>query len=510
MANFIRDNGQILLQEYGGFGGKSFDSNHLTNFYNYDKPHDFGVMVSKIFTSNDRFSPKPLTSLTNAVGNFKVIQGAIYKWQLVGDDERLFTVKSFLESGNARPGWGNQRFRIALDEGWLREPDVISPEDNRYVLEIKGNPVQVGSYWEYEVELQGSDPNAFIDPSQLQIGKTFIKVATSVGTEMNPLYGTGQWGSALELQSQIGAFAEEFNVTDRVVREEIRARRNGDNTKHFSGLVFRVRKDGKDVPGGGFMTFMEGDLLDRLEWSREYLMTFGKVGTKTDVTGKYIRRTAPGFRELVKDGHEYYHNGSLTAQQLEDFFMGIFLTRKDENDRDIVLDTGTLGSRMIDQLLSDEASAFLTVDTNYIRQMKGGENWELEYGAQFKHFVAKNGIKVRFVLNPMKDDPKFCRRMHPDNPIFTIDSARMDIYDFGSSASSGAPQASNISMIKEDLVDEYYWVAGCVDPKSGVVNTGATVSSAQKGVICRRATTGSLCVWDTSRIGSIIYEPELV
>lgn len=518
---------QLVLQEHEGYGGSSFDTRNLSTYFNYDMPHNFGRMVAKMFTSSDRFTTKVLTGMTYARGNFTVIDSDIYRWSIGIDDERFFRVTQLLEGANSRPGFNEQEFRIVLDKGWMREPDVIMAEDNRFLLRILGAPQQIGEdQWVYRVRMQSSDPTDWIPKSEIDIGRTFKKVSTQVGTEMNQLYGTGQWGAGMELQSQIGAYAEEFSVTDKVVRKEIAARKkngvqrgtikekNGQYTGYgaMSGFYapFNISKNGETVQAGAFMSFMESDLMERIDMGREMMMVFGKTSTTLDPSNKYIIRTGPGFRELVLDGHIYYHNGSITAQELQDFFMQIFLTRKNEAERDVVVDTGTLGALFLDRILSEEASAFLTVDTHYIRNMEGGQSWELEYGAQFKSFRAKNGLRVRFVLNPMKDDRSICRRMHPDNPIYTIDSGRMDIYDFGTNGDSIAPNQSNISMILEDSVEEYYWNAPLIDPNTGVVKDGSKVASMQKGVTCRRMASGSLCVWDTSRIGSIIYEPEIV
>lgn len=518
--------GVYVLQEHEGFGGSSFDTRKLSDFFNYDKPHNFGKMVSKIFTSSSRFTTKILTGMTYAQGNFYAIDNDIYRWALTGDDERLFRVVEFVEVGNARPGYAQASFQIVLDKGWLREPDVLLCENNNYMIRIIGDPQMTGEgTWLYTCKVQGSDPTLYIPTDQIDVGMTFKKATTQVGTNMNQKYGTGQWGAQLELQSQIGAYAEEFKVDDKLIRKELQARRrNGSvargRTKDGNGYTgygamsgymapISVSAGGKTVESGAFISYAEADLLERIEMGRELMMVFGKFSETMDNVGRSVMRTGPGFRELVRDGHTYYHNGAITADQMEDFFMQIFLYRKNEAERDIVVDTGTLGARIFDQLLQDEASAFLTVDTNYIRQMEGGANWELEYGAQFKSFRAKNGIRVRLVMNPMKDDPNLCRRMHPDNPIYTVDSARMDIYDFGSSMDSVAPNKSNISMIMENDIDEYYWIAPLVDPYSGMPTDGRKVASGQKGVTCRRAASGSLCVWDTSRIGSIIYEPDL-
>ena len=257
------------------------------------------------------------------------------------------------------------------------------------------------------------------------------------------------------------------------------------------------------------MSFLEADVHERIEMGREWMCWFGKTSQRLDYSGRHIETTGPGIRELQLDGHIFYHNGAMTVQQLQDYLMQIFFARVSEPNREIYLVTGTLGSLFLDAMLSEEAAAFLTVDTTHIRVMDGGAPWELEYGAQFKSFRGKNGVKVKLVLDPMKDDPKYCRRFHPDNPQYPIDSGRMDILDFGSNADSPAPNGSNISMVMENDVESYMWIANAIDPYNGVVNDGSIVSNNEKEVTLFRESSGSPVVWDTSRLGAIIYEPDV-
>ena len=506
--------GRVQLQEYQGFGGKNFDSVHLAKFFNYDAPHNFGVMVSKIFSSSNMFGYKPMTALTEASGNYKEIVGSTYKWTLFGDDYRINRVIKFLETGNPRPGINGQEFKIGLAEGWYEEPHVIMGENNNYLCEIVGKPINRGNYFEYTLRLQTSDPNMFLPVDELYEGREWKTVSTSVATENNQLFAGFEFSSQVDLQSQIGAFSREFSLSDRVIREQNSASGGGvgvsKDTSVLGGYAFPIfdGKTGKQVSKSGMMTFMEGKLLDTVEMDCEFAMTYGKASKRKDYTGRYIKTTAPGFRELVKDGHEWIHNGSITLEQIENYFMSIFLTRVSEGSREITISTGTLGHRIFNQLISDEVSKFLTLDRYYVNEMKDGTGRnDLEYGYQFKRFIAQNGLVVNLVSDPMKDDPMYCPRRYPNNTQYTIDSARMDIMDFGASSASVAPGSSNISMIKEKGVDSYYLVGGVVDPKSGVVTDGSFRQSGEKAVHFRREKSGSLCVWDTSRIGSIILEP---
>lgn len=509
----ITQSGIIRMEEYSApLGGKSFDSLHLAAAFKDETPYKFGIMVAKLFSSSNRFANKTLTSLTFGNGNFESIDKNIYKWSVAGDDEINFYVTEQLVGDSDKNGYGGAEFVISLDHDWLEEPDVLQCEDNRYpFLSIIGKPKKVGTSFYYTVKLQSSDPTAWIASDMLGVGRTFIKASSSIADEMNDKRGGDQYGSAMDFESQIGMYAAEFNITDKVVRRELQGKKTSKDKILTGGYSFAIRKGGKTIERGAFVTSAEAALLDRVEMDREMAMTFGHASIDYDSNG-YIKRTGPGFRQLCKDGHEYIHNGNLTAQSLEDYLHGIFLNRLNAVDRDVVIDTGEGGMRMFHQILSDEANSFLTLDTHYIKDaasaIKGIRN-PLSFGAQFTEFNAINGIRVRLSYNPMKDDPKYCKRKHPDNPAYTIDSFRMDIYDLGNPGSPDAPK-SNMCMLMEDLTEVYTYTSGITDPRLGPISNGSKATSLQKGVTFIRETSGSLGIWDTSRIGSIVYEPEYV
>lgn len=509
----VRQSGQLEISYYKGFGGKSYDSHHYAEAFRSERPHHFGMMVSKLFSAMHRYDNKVLTNLTYLRGNYEEIYTDTYKWTLAGDSEVDFRVTELLVSASGTPGKGLATFQIALDKGWLSEPDVLQVEDNRFpFLEILGTPQQVGDSWYYTVRLQSSDPNDWIDPAQLAVGMTMIKASTTIVTEMNDKRGTDAYNSQMDLQCQVGAYGEEFAITDKVVRQEIAAVARGEDLNNIDkkyrtseGYAFTIRQGDKVIPRGAFITMAEARLLERIDMDCEMAMVFGTNSNLQDIDTGRVKKTAPGFRQLVKDGHVYYHNGSLTAQLLEDYLHGIFLHRLNTGDRKIKIATGEGGIRMFHQIIADEANSFLTVDSNFIKGTSSPfSSNALQFGGQFTKFIANNGIEVELVYDPLKDDRKYCKRRHPDNPIYTVDSFRMDIYDFGMSDGE-----ANMSMVIEKNIDAYAYVSNLVDPKTGVINTGAKVASFDKGIRMMREKSGSLWIKDTSRVGSIIYEPEL-
>lgn len=508
-----RQSGQLEISYYKNFGGSAWDSIHYADMFRAEAPHHFGMQVSRLFSAKRRYDNKVLTNMTYARGNHMSSTTDVYKWTLAGDSYVDFRIVDFVETGNNYIGKGLSTFRFVADKGWLHEPDVVQFEDNRYSLvEIVGAPVQYGTGWLYTARLQTSDPNEFIDPSQLQIGMTFCKTSTSIVTEMNNKRGTDQYSSMMDLQCQIGAFGEEFSITDKVVRMEMAASKRGQDLNNLipeeqrtsQGYAFTIRQGDKVIPRGAFITMAEDRLLERVDMDAEVAMVFGTNSNIIDPTTNRVKKTAPGIRQLQKDGHIMYHNGGLTAKMIEDYLHGIFLHRNGMENRKISLVTGEGGIRLFDQILSEEASAFLTLDTNFIKPTTSSFNSNaLQFGSQFTKFIAKNGIEVELVYDPVKDDRMYCKRRHPDNPNFTIDSFRMDIMDFGMSDGQ-----NNISSISEDNVDMYAYAANLVDPRTGVISSGARVASLDKGIVMAREISRSIWVKDTSRIGAIVFEPE--
>lgn len=511
--SIIRASGQIKTREYTGFGGDRFDMKHVGQLFNYEAPHRFDSYIAKIYSSSDRFDAKMFTGATLAKGKFKEIMQDRYTWMLEDDDEKAFTVMAFVEGSNAAPCWNNSTCRLILDEFWMKEPDVIIGNDNNFPLEIVGTPTPYQGYAMYTVRLQDGDPDATLPIDLLQVGQIFRKQSSSVGTDNNQIWGTTQFGSYQELECQIGQYAENVIVEEKLIRMEKYTRENGGKTDNSvsSGYFIPLKEknfgSGKEsapkIERGMFIMAAESQCFKQIEHDREWACLYGRMSSRKDYTGRSVKRTAPGLRQLTLDGHIFFHNGSITAQELKDFIMDIWFSREDETMRKLTIDTGTGGSDLFHVLLANEANAFLTVDTHFVQQYGGAASRHLSFGARFVHFYAGNGVEVDLVLNKWKDSVKYCGRVHPDHPNMPIDSFRMDVYDWGKSGGE-----DNITMVMQKGTSYYNVVCDMVDPYGHYISGGKKVSTTNKDVQFIREMSGSPFCRDTSRIGAIIYDPE--
>jgi len=528
----------LQLVERKAFGGSYQDSlSHAAMFRSY-KPHNFGMVTSQLFSSKlgEHMINKKFTYMTAAKGNVYYLPGGVddYQWNLEADGEVDFRITELLVSPSSQPGKGGARFKIALNREWLHEPVLIKTEAaNLPLLRIIGHPVQrSANSFEYEVELQTGDLNAWIPVSFLQPDRKIIDASTMTADELNTKYAGDQFGEMFKLQSWVGNFARKCEFSDKFIRTEIACKQQGrsmpkganmgytsGNKRHYEaiGVGYKYMKDfktkgNKIVSKGVYISMIEARLLERIERDREYNMEWGQLQKTEDNDSKRAIKVAPGWRQIVKDGHYKQHNGSLSLSDIYEYLNEIFITRKGFSDRHIKIASGEGGIEFLSRLLAQEANAFTTVDTNFIRSRKDGglgynEN-ELVFGAQFTKWVAPNGIVVEMVHDPMKDDRHLFPQKAPGTNR-TLESFTFDIFDFGATdqKADDARRPENITCVMQDGVESYYTVSNVYDFQTGAIKDGGNAYSNNKEAGIYRDMSGSLCVWDVSRVGRMEFAP---
>ena len=532
----------LQLVERKAFGGSYQDSlSHASMFRSY-KPHNFGMITAQLFSSKlgEHLINKKFTYMTVAQGNVYYLPGGVddYQWCLEGDSEIDFRVTELLVPANSQPGKGGNRFKIALDREWLHEPVLIKTEAaNLPLLRIIGHPKQrSANSFEYEVELQTGDPNAWIPVSYLMPDRKMIDASTMVADELNTKYSGDQYGEMFKLQSWVGNFARKCEFSDKFIRTEIAAKKSGNRMNKGMGMGYsmgsgskmnydavgvgyKYMKDfktngNKVVSKGVFISMIEARLMEKIERDREFNMEWGQVQKTIDYDTERAIKVAPGWRQIVRDGHYKQHNGSLSLSDIYEYLNEIFITRKGFSDRHIKIATGEAGIEFLHRLLAQEANAFVTVDTNFIRARKDGglgynEN-ELEFGAQFTKWRAPNGIVVEMIHDPIKDDRHLFPQKAPGTNR-TLESFTMDIFDFGHTdqKAEGARRPENITTVMQDGVESYFTVSNVYDFYTGAIKDGGNAYSNNKEAGIYREMSGSLCVWDVTRVGRLEFVPSI-
>jgi hypothetical protein len=522
----MQRNSALVTVDRGDYGGRDWNYVQYSNMFKTYAPFNFGVKTSQLFSADPATDlvNKKFTYMTIAQKNYYVIDGGKdeYEWSMVGNTYVPATVTQDLLGANVTPGKGNSTFRLALDKDWYAEPVLLKTEDsNAPLIRIIGEPRSLGNNsWEYTCEVQSSNPNDYISPDVLQPGRTLIDISTSVSNSMNYKFGGDQYAQMFKLRSVVGAYSRGLTIDDRTIRAEIAARKKGMrmNKEGYDGVGvgyvfnqdFDDPKTRQRINQGVFITMAEAKLLNRVEQDREYAMEFGREQTTTDSDTGRATKVAPGWRQIVQDGHYKMHNGSLSLSDIYEYLSVIFFGRSTFADRHIRIITGEGGLLYMNRLLQKEFGSVLSVDTTIINKEKSDYNSNAySYGRQFVKWIAPNGIIVELVYDPIKDNKAIFPELAPGS-IYPIESFCMDIMDFGKSdqRATGATREENITMVVEDGVESYFTVSNVYDFATGAEKSGGNVYAHNKEALIQRELSGSLCVWDTSRIGRLEYVPD--
>lgn len=401
-------NSALVTHDRKAFGGSYFDSQtHAAMFRKYT-PYDFGVMTSRLFSSEigSDLINKKFTHYTIAQKNVYVLPGGVddYTWFVMGDTDVEFRMTELLVDPASQPGKGGLPFRIALDRDWLHEPAVIKLMGNNLpLLKILGHPIQrSANSFEYEVELQDGDVNSFMPIQYLQPGMTAVRVSSLTSDELNTKYAPDQYGDMYKLFNWTANYANKAEFTDKFIRTEIANRKAGKGLGNdsysvegtsmkgaavTSGYVyqtnFKDRNTGKMIKAGTFITAVEARLEERTMMDREMAMEFGRLQKTVDRDSGRAIKVPAGWRQLVKDGHFLEHNGNLSLSDIFEFLNNIFITRKSFKEREIMIATGEGGIDFLSRLIFQEFSSIVTIDTLLAKKrtdpMGVNEN-ELQYG----------------------------------------------------------------------------------------------------------------------------------
>lgn len=519
----------VRTHERRDWGGTYGDSQTWAGMFRNQEPFDFGVMGAQTFASSigSYIVNKPLLWMTQAQGSVCELPGgqSDYRWQLLTDTHTRAVITKVDANLGTQPGKAGQPFVIYLDRNWYGEPVVLKTEGRDMpLLKIIGHPVQESdNSFRYTVVVQDGDPASYVDPDFLQEGRTMSDATTQVADELNQKYGGIEFGSMYDLQSHIGSVARKLEVTDKFIRLEIAAAKNGKrpdasytfngrshNSAIASGYIVAERGIDGNMPSksdivkaGSFISTAEAMLEERIAMDKEMQMTFGRLQVTEDIDSNRIIKNGAGWLQIAKDGNYREHNGNITLGEFTDFLDAKFFNTVNFQDRLVEIHTGSEGLKFASRLIAAEAgfSPFVFDSNFFIDPVQSGvTDKALRWGAQFTELRSYNGIILRFVYDPTKDNPLFYPELHPDTGK-PVESGSYDIFDLGNSdaAPSVAKTKSNVCMVYEPAQEEYYMVSNVYNMYNGSIKDGSNAYGTNKEAGIYRASTVGLAVWDVSR-----------
>lgn len=347
-------------------------------------------MYAQIFSATNRYHGKPLVGSTEARGKVKTINRSGFRWELSGGNSQKARITQ-VACTDTRPGLHLQPFDIIVDKPWFSVSDIIIPQNNKKLCRVTtyGNTQsrshhQLGpNAFRYTVQYITNNPAEFLDSKYIQEGQEWCKVSSAVATEDNQDAGGFHFYSIFESEGQIQQHSIKVAVSDKVARRCKQAAESKDSSDEFGKYLkmlwvkYEDKVEGK--PMARFMSLLDAEAFNELYQNVEFTLVFGQASNNMISPEGHQILTSSGLRQQLESGHTLEHNGSLSLEEMEDWFDSIIKDKISEGEQKIVLSAGREFRKMFDRMIKADAKSFVTVDTLFIRE---GKNFrDLDFGS---------------------------------------------------------------------------------------------------------------------------------
>ena len=353
-----------------------------------DKPEKIHSTLTYLWgMDSDKF---PLTTLTegNAIsGGVKEINGVEFTWDVAGKARHNDEVVFFDFVTDPYPGKGFLPFYVYFKTNLLIEQYSLLAPDGVTRARIMEAPKKMGEgRWRYTLELKTTDPNAYVDASNLQPGKFWVMGAPTIPESFSR-------GNRSNVRG-VGKMHNQISFTRY--------------TKHIGGnLANKVVDIQFPTEGGGTTNRWINEEMRQFEidmrlyneehyWTSEYnRMPDGTLMMKDYDSDQPIPEGA-GVFEMVKEVNYDTYGYYLTIQKLKNTITEVFNKDSDTGNMEVVLYCGDGFADDFDFAIKSDISANGFQQALGDRIMNGGIG-QLSYGNYFTQYrdIKGNTITLR-------------------------------------------------------------------------------------------------------------------
>jgi hypothetical protein len=470
------------LQEYKPSDWSGLTTkNHLGALYGIE-PQKASKLVTRIHQINFGMD---LDTYLSQFGTKTLESDEDFTWMLQGTGDKNIPIQGYSASNAAKPGINFSEFTVTFAERMFFATEVIVGEKNeKYSLRIVDEPVLNGNYWDYTVVLMTADPQAFMPPSELAVGKRFSK----------------DWAISEQTLSVRGGgvnYTSPFSMRNQFSFLRIQDTRPGNMISKPIGHTI-IGEDGKkyDV----WMQYADFQLERQFRKMKNRLMMYGT--SNRTAQGNYMQKGDSGYeikqgagiRQQMEASNTAFYN-DFDIKWLTQLLLDLSVGKLSEGERKFVLRTGEWGMYQFHLALEDFASLYTPLfDQNRVYKGKGNA---MGFRGQFLEYMGPNGIVVQLMHDPMKDDPERNKIKHPNGGL--AESYRYDILDMG--MVDGEPNIQKVEIKGQGDIVGYE--AGLRNPFTPDLANNI-MSNPVDGYTVHRACYTGVMVKDPTRTASLI------
>ncbi len=455
MATPVLNNG-IFLRDTSYQTSSHVDSYHLSNLLKSAEPTDLGpvdlwAMAQKVempLYQMSSFGGKNVISVDNARGE--------YKWQIPVTQDLPYITED-IESANATKGIDGQSFKIKLNKRSFGHGDIITYDKyNGVEMYITADDIiPAGDGFIYTVQLVNNDNAKFLDNKYLKVGTKVFRKGSARGEYGERFSDIGNINAGFrEFYNYVGGAEAHVHYSvssraDLMMKGGMKADgtvpvvelwRNFDKSSDpsVSSLEDMATKMGKDYVKKAyqsgqltrtFLTTMEAAHLTKIANDIETYLMWGQGGKVKQDGPDDIRLSVGLWKQLDNSYKRIYNKGSfnldLFKSEIFNFFNGKVEFQGPDPKRELVVQTGLGGMKLVNEAIKKEAiNSGLVINASEVGAITG-KGMDLNFGFAYTQYVIPFLANVKFVLNPAFDN---IHTNDIENPI--IDGFPLSSYNF--------------------------------------------------------------------------------
>jgi len=484
MATPVLNNG-IFLRDTNYQASSHVDSYHLVNMLKNAEPMDLGpvdiwAMAQKVempLYQLSSFGGKNIIMVDNARGE--------YKWQTPVSQELPYIIED-IEPENANKGIDGTTFKIKINRREFGHGDIITYDKyNGCEMYITVDDIlPIGDGFIYTVQLVNNDNYKFLDNKYLtngtklfrkgsargEYGERFSDVMTRAGfREFYNFVGGAEAHVHYSVSSRADLMVKGgLNADGTVPVTEIWRNFDKNMDPSITKIEDMVSTMGKDyvkkaVANGSltrtFLTTMESAHLTKIATDIETYLMWGHGGKLKQDGPDDMRLSVGLWKQLDNSFKRVYNKSNFTLElfrgELYNFYAGRVEFQGPDPKRQLIVQTGMGGMRMVNEAIKREAvnsGLVLQAASNAgIGAVTGTNAMDLNFGFSFTSYVIPFLANVKFVLNPAFDNLHTNDIENPiidGNPLSSYSFVIFDITDTGN---------DNIFMLKLSWDNQLKW-----------------------------------------------------
>ena len=455
MATPVLNNG-IFLRDTAYNASSHVDSYHLVNMLKDAEPMDLGpvdlwAMSQKVempLYQMSSFGGKNVIEVDNARGE--------YKWQTPVSRDLPYVVEDIDPSLADTRGADGTTFRIKMSCREFGHGDIITYDKyNGAELYITDEDIlPTGDGFIYTVQMVNNNNSATFDSRFLENGTKYFRKGSARG-EYGERFSDITTGTGFrEFYNYVGGAEAHVHYSvssraDLMIKGGMNAdgtvpvteiwRSSGDNmdpsVASLDDMVSKMGKEGvKRAFDNGdlsrsFLTQMEAAHLTKVANDIESYLMWGQGGRVRQDGPDDLRLSVGLWQQLDNSFKRVYNknnfNLDLFRSEIYNFFNGKVEFQGPDPSRQLIVQTGMGGMRMVNEAIKREAVASgLVIQAADIGAITG-QGMDLNFGFAYTSYVIPFLANVKFVLNPAFDN---VNTNDIENPI--IDGFPLSSYSF--------------------------------------------------------------------------------